>query len=39
MEYRRQDFFPITLDNATVNDAFVKVLRENLVLKGLLLHK
>jgi hypothetical protein len=31
--------FLITLDNATVNDAFVKVLQENLVSKGLLLHK
>jgi hypothetical protein len=39
MEFRRQDLFSITLDNATVNDAFVKALQENLVSKGLLLHK
>lgn len=33
----RTRFFSITLDNATVNDAFVKALRDNLVSKGLLL--
>jgi hypothetical protein len=31
--------FSITLDNATMNDAFVKELRENLVSKRLLLYK